>query len=59
MEETDLPPGVLNIVTASDPAEIGDQLTGDPRVDLVSFTGSTAVGKRIMEKALNRSFNQV
>ena len=33
-EETELPPGVLNIVTARDPAEVGDQLTGDPRVDV-------------------------
>ena len=49
-EETDLPPGVLNIVTASDPAEVGDVLTGDPRVDLVSFTGSTAIGKHIMQR---------
>ncbi len=49
-EETELPPGVLNIVTARDPAEVGDQLTGDPRVDLVSFTGSTVVGKHIMRR---------
>jgi aldehyde dehydrogenase (NAD+) len=49
-EETELPPGVLNIVTARDPAEVGDQLTGDPRVDVVSFTGSTAVGKHIMRR---------
>jgi len=49
-EETDLPAGVLNVVTARDPAEVGDVLTGDPRVDLVSFTGSTAVGKHIVER---------
>jgi len=49
-EETELPPGVLNIVTARDPAEVGDQLTGDPRVDVVSFTGSTAIGKHIMRR---------
>lgn len=49
-EETDLPPGVLNIVTARDPAEVGEVLTGDPRVDLISFTGSTAVGKHIMAR---------
>jgi aldehyde dehydrogenase (NAD+) len=49
-EETELPPGVLNIVTASHPAEVGDQLTGDPRVDVVSFTGSTAIGKHIMRR---------
>jgi aldehyde dehydrogenase (NAD+) len=49
-EETELPPGVLNVVTARDPAEVGDVLTGDPRVDLVSFTGSTAVGRHIMQR---------
>ena len=50
VEETDLPPGVLNIVTARDPAQVGDQLTGDPRVDMISFTGSTAIGKHIMRR---------
>jgi aldehyde dehydrogenase (NAD+) len=47
-EYTDLPPGVFNVVTSSDPATVGEMLTGDPRVDMISFTGSTAVGKRIM-----------
>ncbi len=47
-EQTDIPPGVFNVLTASDPADIGELLTSDPRVDLVSFTGSTAVGKRVM-----------
>ena len=47
-EHTDLPPGVLNVVTSS-VKEIGEVITTDPRVDLVSFTGSTAVGRRIME----------
>jgi len=50
-EHTDFPAGVLNIVTAADPAETGDVLTGDRRVDMVSFTGSTAVGKHIMRRA--------
>ena len=44
---TDLPPGVLNIVTSSDHA-VGAMLAGDPRVDLVSFTGSTATGRAVM-----------
>jgi aldehyde dehydrogenase (NAD+) len=48
-EHTDIPPGVLNIVTSSDHA-VGEQLTLSPAVDLISFTGSTAIGKRIMEK---------
>src|SRR5450432_546230 len=45
-EETDLPPGVLNIVTAGDKAEVGEVLTGDPRVDMISFTGSSGTGRR-------------
>jgi aldehyde dehydrogenase (NAD+) len=46
-EETDIPPGVVNVVTSADPAAVGEVLTGDSRVDMISFTGSTAVGKRI------------
>jgi aldehyde dehydrogenase (NAD+) len=48
-EQTDFPPGVLNVVTSSDHL-VGEELTLSPKVDLISFTGSTAVGKRIMEK---------
>ncbi len=47
--EAGLPPGVFNVITSGDPAMAGELLTKDPRVDLVSFTGSTGVGKRIME----------
>lgn len=46
-----LPAGVLNIVTGEDKAALGEQLVADPRVDIISFTGSTATGKRIMESA--------
>jgi aldehyde dehydrogenase (NAD+) len=48
--ETDLPPGVLNVVNSSDHA-IGAMLSSDPRVDVVSFTGSTATGKKVMASA--------
>ncbi len=47
--EIDLPPGVLNVITGPEP-DLGEQLVTDPRVDLITFTGSSAVGKRIMEK---------
>ena len=40
-EHTDIPPGVVNIVTSSDHG-VGALLSKDPRVDMVSFTGSTA-----------------
>jgi aldehyde dehydrogenase (NAD+) len=46
-EETDIPPGVFNVVTSADPAAVGEVLTESPDVDMISFTGSTAVGKRI------------
>ncbi len=46
-EETDLPPGVLNVVPSGDPAAVGEVLSRDPRVDMISFTGSTATGRRI------------
>ncbi|MEZ5178903.1 MAG: aldehyde dehydrogenase [Acidimicrobiales bacterium] len=48
--ETDLPAGVLNVVNSSDHA-LGAALATDPRVDLVSFTGSTATGRRVMAGA--------
>jgi acyl-CoA reductase-like NAD-dependent aldehyde dehydrogenase len=48
-EHTDIPAGVVNIVTSADHL-IGEQLTVSPQVDLISFTGSTATGRRIMEK---------
>jgi aldehyde dehydrogenase (NAD+) len=49
IERTDIPAGVVNVVTSSDHL-VGERLTLDPRVDAISFTGSTATGKRIMEK---------
>jgi aldehyde dehydrogenase (NAD+) len=49
-EETDIPAGVVNIVPSSDHG-IGALLSADPRVDQVSFTGSTATGRRVMVSA--------
>lgn len=48
-EHTDTPAGVVNVVTSSDHL-VGEELVVDPRVDLISFTGSTATGRRIMER---------
>ena len=48
--EAGFPKGVFNVVTSSDPVTAGEMLVTDPRVDLITFTGSTGVGKRIMEK---------
>jgi aldehyde dehydrogenase (NAD+) len=49
-EETDIPAGVVNIVPSSDQA-IGAILSTDRRVDQVSFTGSTATGRKVMASA--------
>src|SRR5438270_463302 len=49
-EQTDLPPGVVNIVTSSDHS-VGALLAKDRRVDMVSFTGSTATGRAVMGDA--------
>ncbi|MGP4027929.1 aldehyde dehydrogenase [Actinomadura sp. 3N407] len=48
--ETDIPAGVVNVVTSSDHG-LGAQLVQDPRVDLVTFTGSTATGRNVMASA--------
>jgi acyl-CoA reductase-like NAD-dependent aldehyde dehydrogenase len=48
--DTDIPPGVVNIVSSSS-VEAGEELTTSPDVDAVTFTGSTATGRRIMAAA--------
>jgi aldehyde dehydrogenase (NAD+) len=50
MEKTDIPAGVVNVVASAD-HRVGELLSSDPRVDLVTFTGSTATGRRVMECA--------
>ncbi|HEY3713432.1 MAG TPA: aldehyde dehydrogenase family protein [Jatrophihabitantaceae bacterium] len=49
-EETEIPPGVLNVVTTADTA-VAERLVTHPDVDAVTFTGSTATGRRIMAAA--------
>jgi aldehyde dehydrogenase (NAD+) len=48
-QDAELPPGVLNVITGG--AEIGEELTTHPMVDMVTFTGSTPTGRRIMAAA--------
>ncbi len=49
-EETDIPAGVVNIVTPTS-VEASRVLTLDPRVNMISFTGSSAVGRDVMAGA--------
>jgi acyl-CoA reductase-like NAD-dependent aldehyde dehydrogenase len=48
LEDAGVPPGVVNVVSGSR-AEVGEAAVDSPDVDMVSFTGSTAVGQRIAE----------
>ena len=50
VEKTDIPAGVVNIVSSLDHLT-GEVLTTSPDVDMVAFTGSSATGRRIMEAA--------
>jgi len=49
-KEAGLPDGVLNVITGAG-ADVGTALAGHPDVDVVTFTGSTAVGRKVMAAA--------
>jgi acyl-CoA reductase-like NAD-dependent aldehyde dehydrogenase len=49
-EHTDIPAGVVSVLSSSE-VEVSKMLVTDPRVDMVSFTGSTAAGRHIMAAA--------
>ena len=50
VDEIGLPPGVFNMVSGTGPV-VGEAIAGHPKVDMVSFTGSTRAGKRVMQLA--------
>jgi aldehyde dehydrogenase (NAD+) len=45
-QEAGIPAGVLNVITGH--GEVGDELTSNPMVDMIAFTGSTSTGRRII-----------
>lgn len=49
-QEAGIPAGVINIVTSSDAPAIGAEFTSNPTVRKISFTGSTAVGKLLIQQ---------
>ena len=51
LEDAGLPPGVVNLVTASDPAPVGEAFVSHPKVRKLTFTGSTAVGQMLAGRA--------
>lgn len=50
LAEAGLPPGGLNVISGPG-GELGDRLVEDPRVAMITFTGSAEVGKKIRERA--------
>ena len=51
LEEAGLPAGVLNVVTTSDTAIVSEPIIRDPRLRKLTFTGSTAVGRMLVEQS--------
>jgi len=51
LENAGLPPGVLNVLTSSSSGSVMEPLIKDPRLRKLSFTGSTPVGRTLMEQA--------
>ena len=51
LEEAGLPPGVLNVVTAASSSDIVSPIISDSRLRKLTFTGSTPIGRRLMEQA--------
>lgn len=53
IDEAGLPPGVVNLVTGTGPV-VGEAIAAHPDINMVSFTGSTATGRRISHLAADR-----
>src|SRR5918997_361654 len=51
LEEVGFPKGVINFVTGTKSAEMGDEMATSPLVRKLTFTGSTEVGKELLAKA--------
>jgi succinate-semialdehyde dehydrogenase / glutarate-semialdehyde dehydrogenase len=51
LTEAGLPGGVLNVIPTDDPGGVMEPLIRDPRARKLSFTGSTAVGRKLIEQA--------
>ncbi len=51
LEEAGLPAGVLNIVTSSKSSDVSKPIIGDARLRKLSFTGSTEVGRKLIEQS--------
>jgi len=51
LEEVGVPAGVVNVITTTASAAVSEPIIADPRLRKISFTGSTAVGRRLLKQA--------
>jgi succinate-semialdehyde dehydrogenase / glutarate-semialdehyde dehydrogenase len=51
LAEAGLPPGVVNVITTSTSSKVSAPIIADPRLRKLSFTGSTEVGRKLLEQA--------
>jgi succinate-semialdehyde dehydrogenase/glutarate-semialdehyde dehydrogenase len=51
LQEAGLPDGVVNVITSSSSGDVSKPIIGDPRLRKLSFTGSTEVGKKLIEQS--------
>lgn len=56
-EEAGVPPGVVNVLTTSNPSVVTNAMLADPRVRKLSFTGSTGVGRTLLAEAAKSVVN--
>jgi succinate-semialdehyde dehydrogenase/glutarate-semialdehyde dehydrogenase len=54
LEEAGVPKGVVNVIPTQKPRDVSDVIMNDPRVRVVSFTGSTAVGRNLLKKSADQ-----
>jgi succinate-semialdehyde dehydrogenase / glutarate-semialdehyde dehydrogenase len=57
LDDAGLPPGVLNIVTSSSSGSVAAPVISDPRLRKLSFTGSTEVGRKLIEQSAENVLN--
>ncbi len=54
LEEAGVPPGLVNVLPTTKSAAVVDHMLHDPRVRVVSFTGSTGVGRKLLKAAADQ-----
>lgn len=57
LESAGVPPGIVNVLPTQQPAEVVGALLNDDRVRVVSFTGSTVVGRKLLHAAADKVIN--